>query len=96
MDLNMNQASSNALYGDIIAYNKEKILNLDNCFINLEGLCKKTFCFTFNQFIGTIEYMQVIGLFTLIEIQIMLTGQYMSSNALTYLYNGRLSKWQCT
>ena len=35
------ESSSNALFGDIIAYNKEKLLNLDNCFINLDGLCKK-------------------------------------------------------
>ena len=90
------ESSSNALFGDIITYNKGKLLNQDICFINLEGLYNKTFCFTFNQFIGTFEYMQVIGLFTLVVIQIMLTGQYMSSNTLIYFYNGRLSRWLCT
>ena len=39
------ESSSKALFGDIIAYNKEKLLNLDNCFINLDGLCKKNIFF---------------------------------------------------
>ena len=68
------ESSSNAIFGDIIAYNKEIRLNLDICFINLEGLCKKTFCPTSKQFIGAFEYMQVIGLFTLVKIQIILTS----------------------
>ena len=64
--------------------------------INLEGLSKKTFCPTSNQFIGTFEYMLVIGLLTLVKLQITLTGQYMSPKPLTYLCNGILSNWYYT
>ena len=73
LDLYMNQAVILFLVILLLIIKNTRI-KLDICFINLEGLFKKTFCFTFKQFFGTFEYMQMIGLFTLVEIQIILTG----------------------
>ena len=99
----VSESGSNTHFAVTITYNKKTKtkLKIDICFMNTEGIQKtnkqenKTFCPTFNQFIGTFEYKQVIGLITLVKIQIILTGQHMPSNTLAYFCNAILSYWHC-